>query len=216
MTASLPCRERLRSCSYSLGQSAESVVISLRIKKPAAKHPFKPLVLRLRLKYAGKPVAAKIKASTKKAIPFSQKFDEAIISEANTQRKYCFLTRMDFFSGFLRRQNSCRNSFEIRQLLREVGYWVVRSFPLANIPSVRVSEKLFFMALSDLLLLISRNMANNNKRLCRPSFTESQQSLFRSQYRIGCDSKPANHSLAIIRTNKMALVSAIILLSNGK
>jgi len=42
------------------------VVISLRIKKPAAKHPFKPLVLRLRLKYAGKPVAAKIKASTKK------------------------------------------------------------------------------------------------------------------------------------------------------
>lgn len=59
---------------------------------------------------------------------------------------------MDFFSGFLRRKNSCRNSFEIQQLLREVGYWVVRSFPLANIPSVRVSEKLFFMALSDLLL----------------------------------------------------------------
>ena len=65
-------------------------------------------------------------------------------------------------------------------------------------------------------LLISRNIAKNNKRLCRPSFTESQQSLFRSQYRIGCDSKPANHSLAKIRTNKMALVSAIILLSNRK
>lgn len=143
MTTRLPRQERLRSRSYSLGQSAGSVVISLRIKKPAAKHPFKPLVLRLRLKYAGKPVAAKIKASTKKAIPFSQKFDEVIISEANTQRKYCFLTRMDFFSGFLRRQNSCRNPFEIRQLLREVGYWVVRSFPLASIPSVRVSEKLF-------------------------------------------------------------------------
>ena len=60
----------------------------------------------------------------------------------------------------------------------------------------------------------SKNIAKNNKRLCRPSFTESQQSLFRSQYRIGCDSKPANHSLAKIRTNKMALVSAIILLSN--
>ena len=65
-------------------------------------------------------------------------------------------------------------------------------------------------------LLISRNTPKNNKRLCRPSFTESQQSLFRSQYRIGCDSKPANHSLAKIRTNKMALVSAIILLSNRK
>ena len=65
-------------------------------------------------------------------------------------------------------------------------------------------------------LLISRNIAKNNKRLCRPSFTESQQSLFRSQYRIGCDSKPANHLLAQTRTNKMALVSAIILLSNRK
>ena len=65
-------------------------------------------------------------------------------------------------------------------------------------------------------LLISRNIAKNNKKLCRPSFTESQQSLFRSQYRIGCDSKPANHSLAKIRTSKMALVSAIILLSSGK
>ena len=62
----------------------------------------------------------------------------------------------------------------------------------------------------------SKNTPKNNKRLCRPSFTESQQSLFRSQYRIGCDSKPANHSLAKIRTNKMALVSAIILLSNRK
>ena len=99
MTARLPRQERLRSRSYSLGQSAGSVVISLRIKKPAAKHPFKPLVLRLRLKYAGKPVAAKIKASTKKAIPFSQKFDKVIISEVNTQRKYCFLICMDFFSG---------------------------------------------------------------------------------------------------------------------
>lgn len=100
MTARPPRQERLHSRSYSLGQSAGSVVISLRIKKPAAKHPFKPLVLRLRLKYAGKPVAAKIKASTKKAIPFSQKFDEVIISEENTQRKYCFLARMDFSAAF--------------------------------------------------------------------------------------------------------------------
>jgi len=120
VTARPPRQERLHSRSYSLGQSAGSVVISLRIKKPAAKHPFKPLVLRLRLKYAGKPVAAKIKASTKKAIPFSQKFDEAIISEENTQRKYCFLICMDFFSGFLRCKNNCRNPFKIRQLLREV------------------------------------------------------------------------------------------------
>jgi hypothetical protein len=73
VTASLPCQERLRSRSYSLGQSAGSVVISLRIKKPAAKHPFKPLVLRLRLKYAGKPVAAKIKASTKKSYSIQSK-----------------------------------------------------------------------------------------------------------------------------------------------
>lgn len=71
MTARLPCRERLRSCSYSLGQSAESVVISLRIKKPAAKHPFKPLVLRLRLKYAGKPIAAKFKAALQKRYPIT-------------------------------------------------------------------------------------------------------------------------------------------------
>jgi hypothetical protein len=71
-------------------------------------------------KRADKPIAAKIKASTKKAIPFSQKFDEVIISEENTQRKYCFLICMDFFSGFLRCKNSCRNPFKIRQLLHEV------------------------------------------------------------------------------------------------
>lgn len=122
MTARLPRQERLHSRSYSLGQSAGSVVISLRIKKPAAKHPFKPLVLRLRLKYAGKPVAAKIKASTKKAIPFSQKFDEVIISEVNTQRKYCFLTRMDFSApvcgakiaaGIPLRSGSCYMKYDI-------------------------------------------------------------------------------------------------------
>ncbi len=47
-------------------------------------------------------------------------------------------------------------------------------------------------------------------------FLKNGRAFFRSQYRIGCDSKPANHSLAKTRTNKMALVSAIILLSNGK
>lgn len=99
MTARPPRQERLHSRSYSLGQSAGSVVISLRIKKPAAKHPFKPLVLRLRLKYAGKPVAAKIKASTKKAIPFSQKFDEVIISEEKYATQVLFSRTHGLFSG---------------------------------------------------------------------------------------------------------------------
>ena len=84
-----------------LGQNEESAHILLR-KKPAARHLFQPLVFFICInhKRADKPIAAKIKASTKKAIPFSQKFDDVIISEENTQRKYCFLICMDFSEAF--------------------------------------------------------------------------------------------------------------------
>ena len=216
MTARLPRQERLRSCSWLWTKRRICAYPSAQKASGKAFVPAAGFFICINHKRADKPIAAKFKAALQKRYPITLNNSRDHYSRSKYTTQVLFSRTHGLFSGFLRCKNSCRNPFKIRQLLREVGYWVVRSFPLANIPSVRVSEKLFFMALSDLLLLISRNMANNNKRLCRPSFTESQQSLFRSQYRIGCDSKPANHSLAIIRTNKMALVSAIILLSNGE
>lgn len=143
MTARLPRQERLHSCSWHLVKTEFSHIL-LR-KKPAARHLFQPLVFSFVsiINVQTNRLPKKFKAALQKRHPITLINSRDHYSRSKYTTQVLFSHTHGLFSGFLRCKNSCRNPFKIRQLLREVGYWVVRSFLLANIPSVRVSEKLF-------------------------------------------------------------------------
>jgi hypothetical protein len=103
-----------------LGQNEESAHILLR-KKPAARHcSSRWFFICINHKRADKPIAAKFKAALQKRRPITLNNSRDHYSRSKYTTQVLFSHTHGLFRGFLRRQNSCRNPFKIRQLLREV------------------------------------------------------------------------------------------------